>query len=147
MKINRILRILNEEWYTTVPDKSGEHVDVFINPSRRDIKDALEGEIGRGYGEVRFVADGGNENVYVWNANTSLFHRTVIDEFSLGYVYKGIAKYDAGDLEVKVGESNIEHDDMLLMNILDGNYDWMERYNFDLSIVKDYAEEEEEYIR
>lgn len=138
--------VLDEKWDRTVRAKSGKHIDVFKNPSRSDIKDALGDEIGGGYGEIRFVADRDYKDVYIWNANTSLFHIDVINDLNLGYVYKGIAEYNAGDLEVRIGESNVEEDDRLLLDILNGEYDWLDKYNFDLSVVKDYAEEEEEYL-
>lgn len=148
MRIKSIIENINEKWDSTIQAKSGKYVDIFKNPSRRDIKEAL-GDIRSGYGELRFVADNEYKDVYVWNADTSLFHIKVIRGKNLGGigVYKGVAVYNAGELEVKIGESNIDTDDILLLDILDGEYDWLERYNFDLSVVKEYAKEEEEYLR
>lgn len=143
MRLENIVKELDEKWYKGV-EIGKDYVEIYKNPSRKDIKEIFKS--GMGYGQVRFVANISYKEVFVWDADTPLFHNEVMMEEDI-YGLKGVAYYDAGELEVRTHESNVLSDDIIALDVLEGKYDWLENYYFDISIIKEYVEEEEEYLR
>lgn len=151
MKINKILDRLQEKWYKeTISSHNNDYREIFINPSINDILDIEK------YGgtrsdrlrtnDVRFIADISKKNVYVTSAD--VFHNDIINEVS---ELRGFPNdYFSGMGEIRKSGSihitdisdyllDFEHKDDLIKQfrlILEGKYDWMERYHFELGNIK-----------
>ena len=66
----RFQSYLNEKWYDTV---SGHDAEIFVNPSKKEIRDILESADG-----FRFFMDFRKKKLYLFS--DELFHRQVVSE-------------------------------------------------------------------
>jgi hypothetical protein len=57
---------MNEEYLMRVSSLLGKSAEIFVNPSKKELRDAGEA--------IRFIADNKNKKLYVWNA-THAFHK------------------------------------------------------------------------
>lgn len=151
--IRNILENLKEEFMTdSKSNVTGDYREIFVNPSRSEIRDLNETEI-----TVRFIADKRNRDVFV--AGEDVFHERIAKEIGMNS-YEWIKECFAGVGSIVNGkiqpedftdayhnESNMSDFKILLKDILTARYDWLERYNFDLYYINDVAEEELEWIQ
>lgn len=148
--IKAILENLNEKWYKGVKSSEGnrDYREIFKNPSRNEILDIERYGGSRSDGvinsDIRFIADKKYKEVYITSAD--VFHRDIMDEVDV--LTGNITDYFSGMGRVK-NNGNIELSDVsdyfwgspkklnsLLDDIVSGDYDWMERYNFSLRKLK-----------
>lgn len=113
--------------------RSGKTVEIFVQPSKRDMKNAQEAE-GSYSKNLRFIADGNKKLVYVWNAALMLHAdmlRWLQDE---GHISRSVRLYN--DPDVVSGEWNDRDQIELYYNvnwgpeemgnqILDGDWSWV----------------------
>lgn len=159
-----ILNNINEKWVSSTKTRFGNYREIFVNPSKEDLKDVIDSDLeNKKYGllvqgDIRFLASRDSKTVYV--ATSDLMHWRMGEE--LGYkqydTYKkffcGEGKYKNGKIEVirfsdiyedryetfveyGLDENNIVPSYIeICEELLSGKYDWLRRYNFDLSKIK-----------
>jgi hypothetical protein len=152
----RILKELKEEFYTNSESSiTSKYREIFVNPSRKEIADLVE-EYGRN--TVRFIADKRKKKVYV--AASDVFHSDIAKDVGLeGYyffmnTFAGTGKFTQGKILVTdwTDYFNDEEDDILRRleelswEIIEGDYDWLERYNFALDLIEGTARDEIAFI-
>lgn len=160
MKLKDILSNIEERWVVgTRSDAHGAYREIFMNPDRNDIRDIEEFGGYRHGDNVRFIAVKDSQNVYVSSAD--VFHRTIAEEvddlLDIGGVtnnFSGMGNIEGSKIEVTdFSDVFIEFEgyemsfQTICEDILDGKYDWMERYNFDLGLIKEIAEDELEELK
>lgn len=147
--LKQILSRIKEGWVDTVRGRGkSEYNDVFENPSRKEIKE-LKSQSERDV--VRFIADSRKEKVYVVSLEN--FHVDIIEVVdsltrdSIFHTFWGLGNISLGEIEIS--SFSDEYDGSILdrylelcNNIIDGKYDWMEKYRFDLYEIKSIAKEE-----
>lgn len=144
MKLKNILRDIREKWVAST-EYLNEYVEIFKNPSKKEIID-LKSESE----DVRFIALEGEGDVYV--THSFMFHPDLAEELGINEDYKdnfsGIGRIDRGVIIAYALSDviNLRKDkyNNLKEKILNGDYDWVERYNFDLSTIKENLSREEE---
>lgn len=124
MKLKKILSNIKEEWYDYVKVR-GKNVEVFVNPSRKDIVEM--GEF------IRFIADGKEKKLYVTDAFDGALHAELYNE--IGFNHKEII---AGHFWYKKGKLMLVKDEKITLfdneeSLLNEEWDWMERYNVDMT--------------
>ncbi len=118
--------------------ESGKTVEIFVNPSKRDIKSVQEAE-GSSSKNVRFIADGNTKKIYTWNADLSLHGPMLYWLQNNGYVSRSVKLYN--DPDVVSGEWNSQDQIELYYNvnwgpeemgniILDGDWGWVDKTGF-----------------
>lgn len=147
--LKQILNKVEEEWVAgTKSTTRNEYREIFKNPSKSEINDILEFE-GNKSNNIRFIAVKRTEDIYV--TSIDVFHITIvyeIDEFENSWDivnnFSGIGEVFGGrkiEVSEKFSDYLYEYPNKLYnrcAEIVDGDYDWMERYNFDLSGVKEF---------
>ena len=148
MKLKNILEDLKEEFAGHLQiGWSGDEYPVFLNPTLQEIREVVADD-----GYIRYITTfEGNKyskEVYVWNADGAM--HTDASEYlniRLDDLY-GVAKLEGRKLligsEVLPGynpDFRIRERD--LKDILDGYYDWLEEYGFDIGRVKEEYNEED----
>ena len=152
MKLKRVLSDIKEDYFASVRSVMGDDVrELFVNPDRSELRDLIE-ETGDIY--VRFIADKRKEKVYL--SSSDVVHVDIA--MSVGYSYNelhesdylfaGTGIYKEGYVEVNYfgdtqkGERTIKR---LSKEILEGNFDWMEKYPFKMDkmeeIARDFVDE------
>lgn len=118
--------------------RSGNTVEVFVNPSSRDIKAARSAE-GTYSKNLRFIADGNTKKIYAWNAALCL-HSDMLSELkNNNFVSRSVQLYN--DPDVTSGEWNSNDEVELYYNvnwgpaemgnvILDGDWSWVDKTGF-----------------
>lgn len=130
---------------------TGEYREIFVNPDRNELRDLIS---NYERDSVRFIADSGNENIFV--SSGDVWHIDILDEIeylgrdSVFDTFWGIGDFVNGEIEIN--SFSDEYDGSILDRylelcecILDGEYDWLKRYHFNLSEIKWIAEEEIDY--
>lgn len=113
--------------------RGSKTVEIFVNPSKRDMKNASEAE-GSYSKNLRFIADGNTKKVYVWNAVLTLHSEMLQWLQSEGHVARSVKLYN--DPDVVSGEWNDRDQIELYYNvnwgpvemgnvILDGDWSWV----------------------
>ena len=113
-------------------------VEVFVNPSKRDIKNARDAE-GAYSKNLRFIADGNTKKVYAWNAAICLHDQMLRELQSEGFIGRSTKLYH--DPDVTSGEWNTNDEIELYYNvawgpdemgnvILDGDWAWVDKTGF-----------------
>ena len=74
MKLNEILKAINEEYHKTIKTKSGS-LEIFQNPTSKDLKDMP--------GEIRFIIDFNKKVVYAFDGN--VLHYEVASDLGIDY--------------------------------------------------------------
>lgn len=155
MKLKKILSDIKEEWHTeTQSSMDKEYREIFKNPTQSDIRDIIEYGGDRLGDDIRFIADRRSQNVYATSAD--VFHQDMfeeIDEFTddvKNRIFSGIGDWNGRVIKISYFSDLLIEDETGLYvasrNVVEGKYDWMERYNFDLSDIKDVAEENVESL-
>lgn len=137
-KSQRLLEMLNEEWVTGIERSRGAetfYYEIFKNPKPSEIKDLLDQS--RYYKGARFLADPKRKEVYVWSSD--VLHSKVFEHmgYSVSFAY---GKFWAGTSDYFSGKFLVNKEELVkrvAKGLLDGDYDFMERYGFDLSLVKE----------
>src|SRR5210317_386283 len=83
--------------------KGGTTVEIFVNPSKRDIKYARDAE-GAYSKNIRFIADGNKKKLYIWNAALYLHEPMLRWLKENGHVQNNVRLYN--DPDVVSGEWN-----------------------------------------
>ena len=90
----RLAQYLNEKWTASIDRGYGETIEIFLNPSKKEIKEVTAWS-GFGY---RFLIDFKNKEFYVWT--DSLFHEPVMEflkkEGDHRYVDESRTRFDFG---------------------------------------------------
>lgn len=144
-RLKKILSDIKEKFVDGKEPLRGDYTEVFINPTQQEIEDSLR-EWGE-YPNIRFLAVKGSKDLYVWNPD--LIHKDVTDIVGMSFEemkennLAGVAIYI--NKKLIFGMSNIASMDKyrrreLADKILSGEWDWLERYNFDLEPMKDDCE-------
>lgn len=156
MEILEQLDKLKEEFYTDARSVgTNSYREIFVNPSKSEVSDILDEEVRN---NLRFIADKDRRKVYL--AGGDVFHYIIAREsgFDEDYffydTFAGTAKFEGGKVLALTWTDylNDEDEDVLRRveelskEILAGEYDWMKRYNFDLSIIKGLARDEIEFV-
>lgn len=149
MELKRILSDIEERFYKG-DNVRGEYYEIFKNPSLDEIREVLNDKY-EGDEEIRFIADYQEEDVYI--ASTELVHSDIADLSDLAWsssvvdkrYFPGIAYYRGTELEVdvyflecSVGLYNVEK---IIDDVLNGEYDYLERYYFNVNKLKREVEE------
>lgn len=156
--LKKLLSEIKEKWYSgTKSNQNGDYREIFVNPSKSDIKDIEEFggfRFGNGF---RFIADKYKKKVYVGSGD--VFHMTIAEEIGMdnhemiNEHFAGIGKKDGNKIKANGFTDAYEISAFresyanLCIEIIDGEYDWMERYNFNLKYIKDLAKDELEWLR
>ena len=142
MKIDKILENLNEKFYKGFKHKymDNNYFEIFINPSLRELKDLISNSK---HWKLRFIADKKTKKVYL--VDSEVIHGVIADEIALSDDYRNLlsgigtfgGKFEILSLSYDI-ESKIKHNkgSQLVDDILDGEYDWLDRYNFDIDEFK-----------
>lgn len=156
--LKEILSDIEERFVSDTKSTEGnDYREIFQNPSRSEFRDIVDFS-GRRMGDsIRFIAVKESMNVYCTSAD--VFHRTMVREIDeidrMEGVYgnfSGMAELEGGEVEVSHWSDVFEMEGYfpflyeLCEDLINGDYDWMERYNFDLSLIKDVAREEKEFL-
>ena len=154
--MKKILKNLKEDWVTGKKIKiqmGRDYREIFVNPSRRELKDIMD---LANTDVFRFIADKGNQEIYISSAD--VYHYDMAKEVGLGSDYeihhlsaKGV--WNEGEVKVVEFADALNYDRHLKFNekyhnraeelyeeIINGEYDWMESYHFDLEILKKKSE-------
>ena len=142
MDLKRILQKIEEEWVAGTENIGGEYREIFKNPTKSEIID-----LGEEDHSIRFIADRGNREVYI--ASGDVFHDIIVKELSkrMEYIlenFSGSGWIQRGEVEVRALSDQYWIEEFEGMKskkrveeeVLSGYYDWMERYNFNLSSIK-----------
>lgn len=157
-KLQRILlelRKIDEEFIEGLKSKNGKYREIYVNPNREEINQIIA-DYDRD--NVRFLADKGKNEVYV--AAADVLHNDLADKLGdsrykyMQYMmnaFPGNGKVKSGKIVVTRWTDlffSSDDEDLanrlkeLLKEILNGEYDWMEKYSFDLKEIKREAKEE-----
>lgn len=151
MKLNQILKNLREEWESSTDSmQGGEYREIFVNPTKQELRDLEEFS---GMSTVKFIADSDKREIYV--TSSDVYHYKIAEEVGLNSNYE-MTKYSgkgniSGGLveatafcdalnfnrQLKYEPDYLERAEEIYSEIINGEYDWMEKYNFDLSVVKE----------
>lgn len=91
------------EKFLDAKTRGGNTVEVFVNPSKRDIKYAQDAQ-GSYSKNIRFIADGNTKSMYIWNAALELHSEMLSWLQQQGHVSKSVRLYN--DPDVLSGEWN-----------------------------------------
>jgi hypothetical protein len=133
--------------------RGGKTVEIFVNPSKRDIKYARDAE-GAYSKNIRFIADGNTKKMYIWNAALEL-HAGMLDFLQQeGHVARNVRLYN--DPDVISGEWNTSDQVELYYNanwgpeemgnvIMDGDWSWINKKTgfktFEHEFIKEIAKQ------
>lgn len=148
MKLKKVLDDIKEKFAGSVYNSwKDEHVEFFMNPSRKEILDVLDSN-----NCVRYFTNNDDKEVYVWNASRAM-HSEVAEQIYFDNKYRildnnlyGQAKYIDGKLKIgqeMTGESGSEFKIKTIdaYQIRQGEYDWLEKNYFDIEGFKRLEEE------
>lgn len=152
-KINEIVTKIDEKWIKgTKSTFKKEYREIFKNPSKEELLQLDELGIEK-YGEnIRFIAINKSKNIYVTSAD--VFHTSMKREIpelvpeDFTTTFSGAGGFKRGKVEVTwwTDELNDPKHERSLYNICKevilGDYDWIERYNFELGLFKQRAKKE-----
>lgn len=121
------------EKFLDAMQKGGNTVEIFVQPSKRDIKYARDAE-GAYSKNIRFIADGNTKKMYIWNAALELHAGMLRFLQDNGHVGRSTKLYN--DPDVISGEWNTSDKVELYYNvnwgpaeqgnvILDGDWEWI----------------------
>lgn len=121
------------EKFLDATQRGGNTVEIFVNPSKRDIGYARKAE-GAYSGNIRFIADGDNKKMYIWNAALMLHADMLRFLQDSGHVGRNVRLYN--DPDVISGEWNTSDQVELYYNanwgpeemgnvIMDGDWSWV----------------------
>lgn len=154
LELNKILSNIKEEW--EVGGKLGvssEYSEIFSNPEKNEIRDIMDMS---GLDTFRFIADGERRKVYT--ASSDIYHYKIAEEMGLGSDYEfrmfsGKGRWDNGKVKVVEYADSLNYSDdlrydpkyleragELYKEVIEGEYDWMEKYNFSLDAIKEVSE-------
>lgn len=152
--VREILDELEEQFHKGVESRYGDYLEIFVNPDIDEIRD-----LKKKSDVVRFIAVKKEKKVYV--SNSTLLHREMVRKADIGRGSKNevIFNFSAlGDIEgnkilvthlsdgFRFSENSNELE-ALCYEISSGKFDWLEKYNFDLSKIKPWAEDKLEELR
>ena len=115
--------------------RGGKTVEIFVNPSKRDIKYARDAE-GAYSKNIRFIADGNTKKMYIWNAALELHDGMLRFLKENGHVSSSVRLYN--DPDVMSGEWNTRDEVELYYNanwgpeemgnvLMDGDWSWINK--------------------
>lgn len=131
--------------------RGGKTVEIFVNPSKRDIKYARDAE-GAYSKNIRFIADGNTKKMYIWNAALELHDGMLRFLQESGHVSRSVKLYN--DPDVISGEWNTSDKVELYYNanwgpeemgnvIMDGDWSWINKKTgfktFEREFIKEIA--------
>lgn len=143
MKINSILSRLEEKFHSSKNSQFGGYVEIFKNPTLDEIKVSLrkaDPNFGEKNSHLRFLAIKDREEVYVWNPLVT--HVEVEKDVKMkfremkDYNIAGMAELINNRLvpNFKMMDSVISRrKSEIVVEIKNGEWDWLEKYHFDLS--------------
>lgn len=150
MELKSILNKVEEEWVMgTKATRAKEYREIFKNPSKSELEDIIEFGGERLGSDFRFIAIKDGKDVYVSSAD--VFHITMTNEIEgLGSTdiyenFSGIADWNRGIVRVK-HYSDFYYEEgfekylyKVSTDILEGRYDFLIKYGFDLSLIEEEA--------
>lgn len=121
---------------------SGKYREIFVNPNKKEIADIYDPDIPDWHkGDIRFIAILEEESIYVVAAD--VVHITMVDAIGLNRTNVAVDFWGIGEIQqrniVVTGFADtytVEAKNEMGKAILNGKFDWMEKYNFDLSEFK-----------
>ena len=136
--LRKILYNLKEEFVTGYEPVIGlDYVEIFKNPTEQEIREMVFEQSNK----IRFIADKDKREVYIASGYKT-YHEDMADELNIDYEIKFSGKGEFDGRKIKNLEMGNETfyaiGEELAEDIVKGDYDWMEDYNFKLS---DYKEE------
>lgn len=145
MKLKKILVNIDEKYYTTTEDNYGKMVEIFKNPTQQEIKEVVPDPSGgggllgsMGQDEFRYLVD--NDDLYVWSSEPAYLHQDLANDLGIGVingeegVWAGKGKYNRGNIKIK--KANYIRDGKTDDMLLEGEFDWLEDYGFDIEKLK-----------
>jgi len=140
--------ILKEEFadYVKPPFGSGKEYPVFVNPSPKEIMEAMGADARK---KVRIIADSLTKKLYVFSPN--LLHEFVAKKIGIKYynnnfAFFGVGIVDKGKVKINVSSSWTMRDNSNLDNFfsedIDKKWGWADRY----SNLLDFLKKEQEMI-
>lgn len=142
-----LIRTLRERWKGTIVAKDPNFgvdrtYEIFLNPTSSELRD-IEQDSVYSYEGVRFLADPKEKYVYVWSS--SVLHHTVFEKLGLsddharkkqwagfGEINRGVIYPD----DYLVEGASLAEELRISQELENGDYDFMERYGFNLIAVK-----------
>lgn len=142
--IRSILENLKEEFHSGKESKWGDYTEIFVNPNMDEIRESLR---ERGTVTLRFLAVKRERKLYIWNPE--LIHKDAADEVGISFNemkennLAGVALFENNQLYF--GQSNVASIDKyrrreLAEEVLNGDYDWLEDFYFNLNPMKEDCE-------
>lgn len=128
----------------------GEYREIFVNPTPNEINDIIEYGGVREKDDVRFIAIKNSRDLYITSAD--VFHRTIVkevDELREGDAIKnfsGMGSVNSDKIKVSYLSDLINNKATkgqkwdISKDLVEGEYDWLENYNFNLEYIKEKAE-------
>lgn len=140
---NRIRNILNnlKEEFAEGFKSAGQYFEVFINPSKSEIRDASHNNY------IRLYANNSNNKFYVWHPD--ILHYEFADKMDKDVGTMQQYGIDTG-ASVRNGEINIDVSwiqardarlEQICYEIIDGEYDWLSKYYVNVEYMKNSARE------
>lgn len=130
----RLQKYLQEEYLTRMK-KYNESVEIFVNPSFKEMREASTTSYG-----ICFIADSKTKKVYVWDSENTIYHQEVCRELNLGSLkigalsmrlLAGYADQNGNKFEMGSVDGDGYVDDAIVDNGLDkilNNFKWVDKY-------------------
>lgn len=148
IKLNSILEDIKEKYAAYITRRWGDgEYPVFVNPEFKEIQEAVSDD-----GYIRYITTLNGEHfgkeVYIWNANMGMHTEVAKNIFVELEDLFGVAKLEGRELLIGakilpdfMSDLRISKED--LRDILEGRYDWLEDYYFNIEKVKEVYNKED----
>ena len=143
MKIDKILENLNEKFYKGFKHKHEGYTEVFLNPSLKETREVAS--LSRGF--LRFYASSVHEDLYIWNSEVLHHEIENVIGIRVGLMQEwgiqSIAELKDGKVKFAIDWYGDNVNNKVLYNacidVLDGKYDWLSKYGWDMGYMKETA--------
>lgn len=151
-KLKCLLDNVKERWEgSTKSMQKNDYREIFANPTKQELRE-LEDINNSDSNIIKFIAVKNKREVYV--ASYDVYHYKIAEEVGVDSDYEmknfpGKGRIENGVVnvtvysdalnfkkEMKYDEKYMERAEVLYKEVLDGVWDWVEKYNFDLKELK-----------
>ncbi|MFW6007653.1 MAG: hypothetical protein ACOCP8_00190 [archaeon] len=128
--------IKKSKYYNTVEDHFGDIVEIFVNPTINDITDVKNSSGIFDTNQIKFLIDQDSKQIYIWSGTKVYHHIELINKLGLNgntsNIFNGAVEFNGGKFLLN-STNCLGYDNEKLLN---GDYDWIEQYYFDLNELK-----------
>lgn len=129
-RLKKYLNSVEEEFVIGYRDLFDNYKEIFKNPSRKEYLEITEEDRN-----FRFIADKNKKDLYV--ADVGVLHEDIQKQIGMKTHYfdlfSGIAFFEGNYINISYDNLNCNIDD----EILEGDYDWVRKYKFDIRKLKE----------